>query len=109
MSTLSSEERRKLLQEEIYPKLQAEVVEALVLVDENMPRDQWVFMSALLMLLSSLQMKDEARTGATFVLKQFAEVNGLDWTGFMKAATSTIRESDPRLKADNEETKEETK
>lgn len=107
---MNKEERLKILQEEIYPKMQAEVVESLVLVDQELPHDQWVFMSALLMMLTSLQMKEEAKIGATFVLRQFVEVNGLDWDAFKKAATATIRASDPRLSADIEdtETKEET-
>lgn len=95
---MSNKELLKILQEEVYPKLTQETVDALVLLGDDYDRHEWNFYVALYQYLMALQMKDEACQGAMVLVKRFVQLIGLDWGPFVKAASLAIRNSDPRLK-----------
>lgn len=98
----SAEEIKLEVLAELYPKLAAEVAETLIEKGEDLPREQWLFMVAFMMLLTSLQMTEHAKLGAMTQLKNFVSVSGLDWQAFMTAAAATIRMSDKRLMTPDE-------
>lgn len=96
----------KFLLEEIYPKMQADVAGVLVETGGDLTSENRMFLTALVMLLSTLQMKSEAKLGATVVLKQFIEISGMDWDAFKKSAIETITQSAAHYSAPVEKTKD---
>lgn len=96
---MSRDELARLLQEEIYPKLTEETVEALVLLGDEYEQGEWNFYMALYQFLLAMQMSEANRTGAMLLVKHFVTLIGLEWDPFVKACSLAIRDSDPRLKS----------